>query len=1346
MSKKRRHINKQFDMKTVSTNIQNTRISSEDSNYYPKISVVIPCYNYAKFLPDAVSSICRQTYPNWECLIINDGSPDDTSNVARDIITKYSSYDIKLIEQLNMGQAAARNTGISNSVGDWILPLDADDYFANDLLESSVSLMSSNPEINLISTNLTKFGAETGEWIPNDYSKERILLEDTMPYSSLFMKKLWDQTPYGYTPTIPYGSEDWSFWISCSEIGLTAYRISSSKLNYRIHVAGSMYTSLLKNKDLSVATLHTWHPNSYSRQQLLIDHYAISMMKQDLLDRTNKLIKSSPDLPMPFFWHGLCMEKIGKYYDAIADYQKAAALSKCKDWQPYYRLAEVAERIGDRTIFNLATEYLFTQFPEEDWEFLKLADRNHANSFLKNVEKKTGLNICLAANVTEIDPVGPNAGLENSVLNLAKALFLRGNNVSVIGKIKGEPINVHGIDFIPLDKVQLGYFTDYFNSLDVLCFSSGQDLGLYKYVPEKVKKILYFHHQDSSFMTGCNGIEFINKVCDAVICVSTNVKNNLAREGVRHEKLFVVPNGVDHNVFFPRDIQRDLQRIVYCGALVPDKGPDKLIEAFIAISKYVPAATLHLWGGASLWGKNEYINQIDVRTINQNIYFHGIANSEELALEYSKSAITVIPSNYESFSLVSVESQCCGCVPLASFTGGVPETMIPDVTGYLYNPNSISELSKSLLLLLQSPDLLNIASNRAKEFSNSFSWERSAIECEKIFSQLVGNTKRSSIAQKLTQLPVLINIAVKNVSKQCMLYSKSMYKTVPLVSVVIPCFNYGSLLKNAVESVLRQTSQDFEIIIVNDGSFDNSETVAKDLLENYSQYQICLINQENSGQPAISRNEGIKISRGKYILPLDADDEIAPSMLHECLKVLENNNYIGIAYTDAIFVSQENSRIHKSVEFSPAEIIYQNQFNYCSMYRKEVWSNVNGYKTNVKGYEDWDFWIACSERGIIAKHIPIPLFRYSVKSDGLFAKSVKNDKLLRANIVLNHSSLYEHQTVEYARRIISSSVENTPINNSENDFYRNKEINFFGEYSVTDKNLFESEFIFPKSTESNYRSCDLLESLQLKDEANIFFDMIAFSHNNTNPKDIDIYLTRKKYVNIIRSITKELRKSNMVERDNNYLSVSYLAMVLGLDLLCFNTIQQWEIAQPESIDCLLWKSFSFLVNNELDQAMNSFELFAKKGLSSPFISSQRDEIQRRLEKSKTALSNILCSDDLQKHIEDNEQLLDLDLMYQIKKELKNVQVERDSKELEDGLTNLLSYVETMFNIKNGTYYDKMFTNNHDKPYWSPTLIRNLRKANELLEKASDLMAQYSLTIDTTFSLLSHINIEGIDYK
>jgi glycosyltransferase involved in cell wall biosynthesis/polysaccharide pyruvyl transferase WcaK-like protein/MoaA/NifB/PqqE/SkfB family radical SAM enzyme len=233
------------------------------------------------------------------------------------------------------------------------------------------------------------------------------------------------------------------------------------------------------------------------------------------------------------------------------------------------------------------------------------------------------------------------------------------------------------------------------------------------------------------------------------------------------------------------------------------------------------------------------------------------------------------------------------------------------------------------------------------------------------------------------------------------------------ISVIIPCYNYAKYLREAVESVIAQTFQDFEIIIINDGSTDNTKEVAESLIAKYPNYPIRLINQENSGQPAISRNRGILEANGEYILCLDADDMILPTMLEKCLNILEQDRSIAIAYTDRQDFDGVNQIVRaKNYDFS--QLKYANHISYCALFRREVWDKVGGYRTNIKGCEDWDFWVAAGSRGYFGRRIPEPLFKYRRHDTGVFQEVLGNYNTKFAQIILNNQEIYNDSDLNRA--------------------------------------------------------------------------------------------------------------------------------------------------------------------------------------------------------------------------------------------------------------------------------------------------------------------------------------------
>ena len=174
------------------------------------VSVIVPCYNYAHFLGEALDSVLAQTYCDWECIIINDGSTDKTEEVA----LKYCEKDkrFKYFYKENGGHSSARNFGIKHSSGKYILPLDADDKISENLLVKSVEEIEKNHEIKIVTSYAQLFG-DTEKVIKFEkYDFHSLLIMNYLFATNLFRRSDFNDTN-GYDEKMLL-FEDWNLWIS----------------------------------------------------------------------------------------------------------------------------------------------------------------------------------------------------------------------------------------------------------------------------------------------------------------------------------------------------------------------------------------------------------------------------------------------------------------------------------------------------------------------------------------------------------------------------------------------------------------------------------------------------------------------------------------------------------------------------------------------------------------------------------------------------------------------------------------------------------------------------------------------------------------------------------------------------------------------------------------------------------------------------------------------------------------------------------------------------------------------------------------------------------------------------
>lgn len=195
----------------------------------------------------------------------------------------------------------------------------------------------------------------------------------------------------------------------------------------------------------------------------------------------------------------------------------------------------------------------------------------------------------------------------------------------------------------------------------------------------------------------------------------------------------------------------------------------------------------------------------------------------------------------------------------------------------------------------------------------------------------------------------------------------------PKISVSIPHFNYGLFIGECVDSILRQTFSDFELIIVDDCSTDSrsKKEVERQLVKDPRIR--CIFNEYNVNCAA-SRNIGIQNSSGEYVVSFDADNTMLPEFLEEHLKASATHTLVSCQYQgfgNRSFIDR------KRTHFGLKELLRENIIDCCAMFPKKVWEEVGGFKPELKAlYDDWEFWINLAKHGHEVFFIDKVLFNY----------------------------------------------------------------------------------------------------------------------------------------------------------------------------------------------------------------------------------------------------------------------------------------------------------------------------------------------------------------------------------
>lgn len=237
----------------------------------------------------------------------------------------------------------------------------------------------------------------------------------------------------------------------------------------------------------------------------------------------------------------------------------------------------------------------------------------------------------------------------------------------------------------------------------------------------------------------------------------------------------------------------------------------------------------------------------------------------------------------------------------------------------------------------------------------------------------------------------------------------------PLVSIIIPAYNMEAYLKDAIESALAQTWPNCEIIVVNDGSKDKTEEIAK----SFESRGVILINQENKGL-AGARNTGIKNARGNYIALLDADDLFLPEKIEKQVEYLEGHSGCGVSYCGLYHFYEDRPKDLLSLDYNfysgemaKNNILYKNFINPLSVViRKESTDKIGLFNEDFKRTEDWEYWVRLMFGGISFEYLDEPLAKYRMRPSTSLSYNAKDEVHRKALQYKVFKDLYERSSRE----------------------------------------------------------------------------------------------------------------------------------------------------------------------------------------------------------------------------------------------------------------------------------------------------------------------------------------------
>lgn len=237
------------------------------------------------------------------------------------------------------------------------------------------------------------------------------------------------------------------------------------------------------------------------------------------------------------------------------------------------------------------------------------------------------------------------------------------------------------------------------------------------------------------------------------------------------------------------------------------------------------------------------------------------------------------------------------------------------------------------------------------------------------------------------------------------------------VTVVIPCYNDGKFIMEALQSIYNQTLLADSIIIVDDGSAMDTLEILRGLQHPLLQ----IIYQENQGV-SIARNRAIEMAQTAYVLNLDADDYYEPSFVEKAVAILEDNQKVGVVSSHCRRFDYNNKTkgTLKPLGGNITDFIVMNNGNGNSLFRKKCWEEVGGFDEEMRtGYEDWEFWINITKHNWSVHILPEVLSNYRIKKKSRDTSAVQqHDFELRNYIYTKHKKVYEEHIDFYVSELL----------------------------------------------------------------------------------------------------------------------------------------------------------------------------------------------------------------------------------------------------------------------------------------------------------------------------------------
>ena len=557
-------------------------------------------------------------------------------------------------------------------------------------------------------------------------------------------------------------------------------------------------------------------------------------------------------------------------------------------------------------------------------------------------------------------------------------------------------------------------------------------------------------------------------MADAVIAPSQGVAGLVVdRYGLELDRVLVGPPVISE---FPQRV-RDCTggpRFTVIGRLSEVKGSHDMVNASVPMLREFPTASVTFvgsdgWSATANEPMRSWLSSMIPADVKDRILFVDHVGAGELAAIVSASTAVVAPSRFESFNLAVHEARRAGAPVVLPEIEAFSTVFEPGCGAEMYD-GSVDGLTTALVKLAGHPELVSdLSAEAAPVLSPAMDayttelpevWHRRSqgglataalaraeqvrfaqpelARHRQLLQSLIRRTPGSVTGIVNRFLPERVRDRIRVAGdwdwdrEEARQRKADRWKAVegrfatrelgdidsPKVSVVIPCFNQGEFIDDALLSIFEQTMVDYDIVVVDDGSDDG---MTPQVLDAITFPRVSVVHQANVGLPG-ARNRGIEAARGEYVVTLDADDQLAPEYLAKLSGVLDADDSTAFAHCWARLFGDYQA-IWATRPFNRFQFLLSNSVVGCVVLRKSAWEAVGGYDESMRdGNEDWDLWIRLAEAGFGNGQIREPLFWYRKHGVSMSVETESKYESVLSSLSQRLPSIYRLDSMRAVKR------------------------------------------------------------------------------------------------------------------------------------------------------------------------------------------------------------------------------------------------------------------------------------------------------------------------------------------